>query len=77
MIQLVAVAMTLGATKADFDATMAVAPDRRRGAGDDALPLPPLRRRRMDGVSRLAPARLRDRGGTTVSEPCATASVGV
>ena len=36
MIQIVGIAVKMGATKADFDATMARASDRRRGAGDHA-----------------------------------------
>ena len=34
MIQLVAIPMGMGASKADFDRAMAAAPDRRRGTGD-------------------------------------------
>ena len=36
MIQLVGIAVKMGATKADFDAHHGGAPDRRRGTGDDA-----------------------------------------
>ena len=36
MIQLIGIAVKMRATKADFDATMARASDRRRGARDDA-----------------------------------------
>ena len=48
MIQLVGIAVKMGATKADFDATMARAPDRGRGtrhhAPADRAPLPRGRR---------------------------------
>ena len=42
MIQLAAVAIRMGATKEDFDRTMAGASDRGRGAGHDACSAAPL-----------------------------------
>ena len=36
IVQMAAIAMKIKATKADFDATVALHPERRRGAGDDA-----------------------------------------
>ena len=53
MIQIAAIAIKMGATKADFDATMARPSDRRRGAGDDARADAP-RAARRDGRERSA-----------------------
>ena len=45
IVQMAAIAMRLKATKADFDATMALHPTRRRGAGDHAREMAAASRR--------------------------------